>query len=221
MYGKGAKFLRRGLDSILLQTYKDIEVVVTDNSDNDSIKNVCEDPIYSGLSISYYRNPIKGMAFNTNEGIKRAKGNLIKILYMDDYFAHPDALKEIAEQCTGYWLVTACAHDNGSGQFIKPHTPSYNKNIETKNTIGSPSVLTIKNENPLLFDETMTWMLDCDYYKRLYEKYGEPIILDTVNVIIGIGGHQTTNHLTKQTKNDEYRYMKKKYGSALLRWFGL
>lgn len=211
MHGEGVRLLKRSLSAMVSQTYKDFEVVITDNSDDDAIESICKDQLFRSLSIAYYRNPHKGMAPNTNESIRRAKGDLIKILYMDDYFAHDDAIKDIVENFTGSWLVTACGHDDGSGSLQKIHIPSYNKNIQTKNTIGSPSVLTIRNNDPLFFDETMTWMLDCDYYKRLHDKYGKPVILDKVNVVIGLGAHQTTNHLSDNVKQQEHDYMTKKH----------
>ena len=100
--------------------------------------------------------------------------------------------------------------------------PKYNKKIHLgKNTIGSPSVLSIKNENPLFFDENMTWLLDCDYYKRLYDKYGEPLILNEINVVIGTGKHQMTNILSNYAKKKEYYYMAKKYKKRLWSWLKL
>ena len=77
----------------------------------------------------------------------------------------------------------------------------------------TPTILNnpIKNKNPIFFDEKMTWLLDCDYYKRLYEKYGEPTIINDVNVVIGVGSHQTTSSLSKQIKDSEEEYMLKKH----------
>jgi len=212
MHGEGATLLKRNFEALRTQTFKDFEVVITDNSDENMIKNLCAEEQYAVLTINYVKNPRKGMAQNTNEAIKKAKGDLIKILYMDDFLAHENALREIADNFKGHWLVTGCAHDNGSGTRTNPHFPKYTDKIGLgKNTIGSPSVLTIKNENPLLFDEKMTWLLDCDYYKRLYEKYGKPVILDTINVVIGLGKHQTTNYLSDAQKQNEQEYMTQKY----------
>lgn len=211
MDGKAKEVLTRSFDMFKKQTYKNFEVVISDNSEDDAVKNLCEEERYSSLPIRYFRNPVKGMAQNTNESIKRARGDIIKILYMDDYLANENSLKRIAESFKGYWLVTGCKHDNGN-RIFKPHYPSYDDKIRLgKNTIGSPSVLSIKNENPLLFDEKMTWVLDCDYYKRMYDKYGEPEILNEINVVIGLSKEQVTNILPESAKKAEEEYIMKKY----------
>lgn len=193
-------FLTRVLNSLLEQTYQDFEVVITDNSDDDTLEKVART---YGMKIKYYRNPRKGMAQNTNEAIKRSTGDLIKIIYLDDYLAHKDALGDIVEAMRGQWLVSAT--DNNPN-------PRYTHDIEFgNNKLGSPSALTIRNKNPLFFDEEMTWLLDCDYYKRMYALYGAPTILKKVGVNMGIGEHQMSHLLSEEEKLLEHRYMKNKY----------
>lgn len=180
----GAFFLQRCLDSIKLQSFKDYEIIITREGK---------------------------MAENTNAGIKKAKGRLIKILYQDDYFAHENALQFIADAFTGMWLVSGCGHDPGT----HTHYPKYNHDIwKGVNTIGSPSVLTIRNEEPLLFDESLSWLLDCDLYKRMFDKYGYPKILDDINVMIGVGEHQHTHRMEDELKLYEYNYLKEKYDTT-------
>lgn len=178
-------FLRRCINSIKRQTYKNYEIVIT------------EEP--------------GGMAANTNAAIRKSKGDLIKILYMDDYLAHEKALQEIVDNFKGNWLATGCTHDDRN-KIYHEHCPTWNDNIlKGVNTIGSPSVVTIKNGLDIYFDEEMMWLLDCDFYRRLYDKYGPPDILNKVNVVIGIGEHQATNWMGQERKLQEEKYMKKKW----------
>ena len=205
-------WLEKCLDSILAQTEENIEVVITDNSDDDEIKRFTEK---YAMPIKFFKNPRKGMAQNTNEAIKRATGPVIKILYMDDHLAHKDALSDILEafkeKKLHYWLATPCEHTYGKNIF-KQHAPKL-KGIEKGiNTIGSPSVVAFRNNNPLLFDENMTWLLDVDLYKRLLDIFGEPIILEKVGVVIGLHDGQVTNILTNEKKQKEEEYFKAKHG---------
>ncbi len=179
-----AYFLKRCLESIHRQTFQDYEIVITERG---------------------------GMAINTNAAIMQAKGEYIKILFMDDYFAHDNALQEIVDNLEGCdWLATGCVHNDGKGLFNE-HLAEWNDQIYLKNTIGSPSVITFKNKNPLFFDTGMTWMLDCDFYERLHLKHGKPKIIDDINVVIGIGNHQATSILSEELKASEYREMYEKY----------
>lgn len=180
----GDKFLWRLVNSLMSQTFKDYELIITKEG---------------------------RMAENTNAGIKKARGEIIKIIYMDDYLAHPDSLKVIVDNFKGGWLATGCLHDDGIS-VGSPHLPEWNEDIaKGVNTIGSPSVVAVENNNPLLFDEEMSWLLDCDYYKRLFDRYGLPILLDDLNVVLGIGIHQMTKILTNDEKLMEYQLINQKY----------
>ena len=208
-------YFRRCMDSLWDQTFQDFEIVVTDNSEDDVIKDLCDN--WYKKDVRYYRNPNKGMAPNTNEVIKRSAGDLIKILYMDDFMAHNRALEHIynAFRFNTEWLVTGCNHVQGfDDKRINPHMPSYTEGIiYGENTIGSPSVLTIKNHfsDQIYFDEGMQWVLDCDFYKRLHDTYGEPTILKEICTTIGWHEGQMTNTMGEARKLQEADYLRAKY----------
>lgn len=205
------KFFIRCLNSLWDQSMQNFEVVVTDNSEDSVIEDICN---YYKTGINYYRNPIKGMAQNTNEAIRRSKGDLIKILYMDDFMAEIESLKMITKKFEGQWLVTGCTHNKMGENFTQGvHYPVYSQDMHRGvNTIGSPSVLTIKNEEPMLFDESMTWLLDADYYYRMYQKFGEPVIINSINVVIGLHDGQMTHTMGNERKLLEQQYMITKHG---------
>ena len=174
-------FLNRCLESIKTQTFKDYEIVITKDGK---------------------------MAENTNSAIKKSKGELIKILYMDDFLNHKDALQVINDNFKGDWMATACRHEPGT-QVIYPH---YNPEIiYGVNTIGAPSVITIKNDNPILMDENLHWLLDCEWYHRMYQKFGEPTLINDVNVAIGIHPGQSTHLMGDEIKIKEHQEMLEKY----------
>lgn len=194
-------FFRRCLDSLWRQTFQDFEIVVTDNSDDDIIKEICE---YYKTGIRYYRNPDQGMAPNTNAAIKWSKGEIVKVLYMDDYLAHEDVLEMIVNKFKGGWLISGS--DNNSN-------PKWTEDIHLgNNKLGSPSALAFENKDPILFEESLTWLLDCDVYKRLYDRYGEPTIMHGKHIGIGEGLHQATYLISDERKGLEHKYLINKYG---------
>jgi glycosyltransferase involved in cell wall biosynthesis len=86
MGGKGLKFLRQGIESIRLQTFDNYEIIISDNSKVDDIENYCNE-VKKDLNIFYIRNLNKiGISSNINFAIEHAKGNIIKILFQDDFF---------------------------------------------------------------------------------------------------------------------------------------
>lgn len=183
----GDYFLWRLIQSIMRQSFKDYEIVITQD----------------GL-----------MARNTNAGMAKARGELIKILYLDDYFAHDNALQEIVDNFdpNDQWLATGCLHQGMGEQPHSPHLPEYTHDIHRgNNKIGSPSVITIRNSGHLPFDENLSFYLDCDLYKRYYATYGHPKLINDLNVVIGLGDHQTSNTMQEEEKLKEFHYMTLKH----------
>ena len=190
MHGRGVEMLQRNFESLLSQSFKDFEVVITDDSNDDKIRNFCRD--FRGLDIHYTRTALaRGMARNTNSSIQQAKGKWIKILYQDDYLANEMVLQSIVDNIgSAAWLITPA--DNNPNPYWSD-----------VNTLGSPSVLTILNKDPLLLDENLKWTLDLEYYKRLYAKFGPPKIMKNIGICMGVGDWQETNHLSDEIKRKE------------------
>ena len=220
MHGRGATFLRESFEILKSQTFTDFDVVISDGSKDDSIKKLCQE--YTGiLDITYHPHPTStGASSNINNAIKHATGTIIKILLQDDYLYNEHSLADIAahfdlQKTT--WLATPCIHSSESGSFFKPFYPRFNtKLVLGKNTIGAPSVIAIKNQNPLMFDENLHWLLDCDYYERYFEAFGIPTITKEIGVVIRTGDHQLTNTVaTRELRKKEYFYILKKYYAGI------
>lgn len=213
-----AYFLRKQLDILCNQTFKDFDVVISDHSKKDNIKKIC-DSYSDRLDIKYFHNPTGPYtsAFNTNFAMKHCTGKLIKILFLDDFFYHKDALKDIVDNFDlnkDHWLVTACEHTKDGTTYYWPFYPKYHDMIHHgENTISSPSVMTIKNEDIMLFDERMLWLMDVDYYKRMHDKFGLPKIVNKINVVNTVGEHQASaTTATKERRAKEYRWVLQKFG---------
>ncbi|OGO93131.1 MAG: hypothetical protein A3F10_05590 [Coxiella sp. RIFCSPHIGHO2_12_FULL_42_15] len=183
---EGKKFLPRCLNSIKSQNYTNYEIILVEEGK---------------------------VAHNMNCGIKKATGDIIKILCHDDYLNGSFSLEEIVVAWKGGWLVSACVHDQGDGNLILTHYPGWNDHIHRGfNTIGGLSVLAFENKDPLLFTEGLDWVVDVDFYKRAFQRYGLPRFLVTPNVVIGYGSHQATFKLTQEQRTKEMDLMLQTYG---------
>jgi hypothetical protein len=175
-------FLTRCLKSIENQTFKDYEIVLMKHST---------------------------MPVTSNIVIAAARGEVVKVLYMDDWLDNDNYLEVLNSTFfdeTVNWLITAATTNK---------YPAWTDDIETgNNKLGSPSALAFRNYNAdnEFFDFDLSWLLDCDLYKRLEKRFGKPVILKEIEVGIGIHSGQMTHILTDEQKLKEVNYLKEKYG---------
>jgi glycosyltransferase involved in cell wall biosynthesis len=197
MSGRGRYFLRQALESILVQDYPDVEVVISDDSKDDEIASECRD-WDAKLRIRYFQNtgPRISASRKLNLAIDKCEGSVVKILCQDDLLADPSSLKKTVEGLThgNVWLVSAYAHVDENNVRLGSHTPKPNLRIERKNTIGSHSGLAfLKNQQHQRFDEKLFWRMDCELYRRLFENYGKPFYLLSETVKVRQWQGQATN----------------------------
>ena len=215
-YGRGLDFLKNNFDCILNQTYKNFNVIISDHSLDDNIKNLCNS--YSDkFEIKYIKNGnlLGNGPANTNNTIIHADGDIIKIIFQDDFLYQDNALELIAKEFENddcNWLVTGCNHTNDDGKtFSNFMVPRWNDQMATGiNTISSPSVLSFRNINPCLFDEELTMLMDCEMYYQLYIRYGLPKIIMDPLITNRMHEHQISS-LYQKDMWSEINYVKTKH----------
>jgi GT2 family glycosyltransferase/LmbE family N-acetylglucosaminyl deacetylase len=105
--------LREALNSLLLQTYRNLEVVVV-NDGGKKVDHILQD--FSGLPIEYVEHKeSKGRAAAANAGLKKAQGDLVNFLDDDDLL-YPDHVATLVEhlESTGVHAACTCAFE---GQY--------------------------------------------------------------------------------------------------------
>ena len=97
LYNK-AQSIRKTLDSVLAQTYKDFEIVVVDDGSTDGSADVAEATLLasrlSPLAFRLIRKPNGGVSSARNAGILAAKGEYVAFLDGDDLW-HPEYLETL------------------------------------------------------------------------------------------------------------------------------
>jgi glycosyltransferase involved in cell wall biosynthesis len=85
---KRLPYLKRLLASIAEQSYKHYEIIVSDDSDDDSVHHFLQS-FNQLVSIQYFKNtPSLGTPANWNAAISKAKGEWIKLMHDDDWFSN-------------------------------------------------------------------------------------------------------------------------------------
>jgi glycosyltransferase involved in cell wall biosynthesis/peptidoglycan biosynthesis protein MviN/MurJ (putative lipid II flippase) len=114
---KDSKTLSLAIDSVLRQTYKNIEIIVINDAspETDAIDGILD----RYTSIVYVKNDVNlGLAESRNVGLRIASGEYVAFLDADDEYHH----QKIAFQmcCIGENIAVACNLDNFSSRIFFP-----------------------------------------------------------------------------------------------------
>ena len=157
---KHVDYLKRLLDSIAIQTFKDFEVIITDDSPGNEVEQFCLQ-YQSLLPIKYIKNNTSlGSPGNWNACISNASGQWIKIMHDDDWFACPESLKHFA----------GAAFQGKNSQFIFSAFTEIDEQKETKQVaIINKIYLALLRNSPLTL------------FKKNFIAIGKPIINIGIN----------------------------------------
>jgi len=216
------ELLRRTLDSVLVQDYRDFEVIITDDSDDDAI-GVMVASLNDGR-IFYSRNAKQlGSPANWNQAVGLAKGEYIKILHHDDWFANAHSLSQFVSlldahpaSVLGFSASYACTA-NGAVDHV--HAPTSRQLAELRhspvglafnNYIGAPSATILRSKAGLRFDEHLKWLVDVDFYisvlslpGKTYSYINEPQVCVSFQ-----GDHQITNDCSGKQEIEIYEHVR-------------
>jgi glycosyltransferase involved in cell wall biosynthesis len=225
---KRVSFLKRLLDSIELQTYRQFEVVVTDDSPDNEVSDLCRSHALSAV-IRYFKNEKKlGTPENWNETIRRAAGGWIKLMHDDDWFLDPKALKvfaaAVAHNPAGSFFFSGYSNvflDEGRNPPTKVllarewqrRLERNPKTLLSSNRIGPPSVVLHKNIPGIFYDSALKWLVDIDFYIRFLQ-HSKPLLIDENLIAIGLGEEQVTRQVFRnpQVEIPENLYVLNKIG---------
>lgn len=173
------KTICRAVDSILNQTYKNIEIIVIDDGSTDGTLKLLE---AYGNSIKIIKQCHKGANAARNRGIKEAKGEYITFLDSDDEwlpqktYIQMDYLEKKGGQVCycAYKLIndkTQIVPDNHTDE--EKYGSNLNVVLSQHNVIGTPTLMIKKSvlEEVGLFDESMQRLQDYELCIRIAKKY--------------------------------------------------
>ena len=178
----GPKWMAELLDTLEQQTFQDFEVVVSDQSKNDKLMNVCQEYDFDFTYIKYEGSvPCE----NINTAVDNCEGRIIKMMFSDDIFMRKDALERIKyeyDTCLCKWAFSGFANWDGDEYFDEKLPEWREKTLEGNNHLSSPTVVSFLNECKMEFDPNLKLLLDVDFYHRMRWKNGLPNIIPEVLV---------------------------------------
>ena len=219
--------LKKLIESIKSQTFKDYEVIVSDDSDAGHAELCKEITLnYSEhMTIRYIRHKSTGKpGDNWNSSISDASGEYIKMMFHDDWFTDRLSLGRFVElidnskaQCAFSGSIQV-SDDWRYARHIKTDDLEIIqkdiRNLYVGNVIGAPSATIFRNKG-IHFDNRLRWLIDMDYYLAAMIDEKDTIInTDEPLVSIGISDSQLTNYCRQHPGivRREYLYVGRKYG---------
>lgn len=104
----GELFLKEAIDSILAQTFKDFELVISDNGSTDRTEEICRTYAAKDERIRYYRNEQNlGAGWNFNRVFELSRGEYFRWACHDDVCA-PEVLERCIEVLDRNPAVVLC-----------------------------------------------------------------------------------------------------------------
>lgn len=204
VYNEPECFLRKSIESILNQTFRDFEFIIFDDASQYGAGQIVFEYQKSDNRIIYIRNPEnKGLTFNLNKGLDMAKGKYIARMDADD-IAYPNRLKKEVDYMNQHLECAMVASDyyifrDGKLEGHPPIKHSH-RDIRTRLLFGNSDIMhstvmmrrSFLEANHLNYDVTIKKAQDYDLWVRIAGK-GNIMVLSDKLLAYRVHDKQVTN----------------------------
>jgi glycosyltransferase involved in cell wall biosynthesis len=180
----GERYLPECLDSILEQSFQDMEILISDDGSTDGSLEIIKQFAARDSRIRWWKNPKNlGMTGNSNVCLKAAQGDYIKFLHQDDKLLSPLAIQKMASALDSNpraSLVVCQRHYTNLPANVNPATFSKTSGCfsgrqvaatcfeKNDNLIGEPSLTLFRRVLAQRgFDGRLTYMWDWEMWWHL------------------------------------------------------
>jgi glycosyltransferase involved in cell wall biosynthesis len=185
-----ANYISECIESVLIQTFGDYEIIVVDDGSDDNTREVLE--TYA-KKINYFYQENSGPSCSRNKGILKAKGDFIAFLDSDDLWK-PEKLEKsipIIEGYEGVGIVfTNVVFQDFEGNIARVTEYDCLAQDEIKNQMMERTLIVTSSaiirksvvKDVGLFDESLTYGEDWDMFYRIVRKYQARIVKDKLTI---------------------------------------
>lgn len=207
------EFLRKTLNSILKQNFSDYELIISDDTPDDSIKNLLDEFDFGKKLRYFHNNPSLGTPANWNFAVEQAKGEYIKLLHHDDFFTSPKSLEKyvnlLDKNPKAYFAFSATEVWSLASNLKHKHTcsPKHFNRIKREpdflffgNQIGSPSATIYRKTSNIIYDENLKWLVDVDFYVQMLHENSNIVFCSEALICTIDGGEGQVTHSVMKDK---------------------
>lgn len=200
----GERFLREAVQSVLDQKYSPVEIIIVDDGSTDGTATVARS---LGETVRYLHQTNQGPAAARNRGIEHAQGSLIAFADADDlwpskklelqlpYLINDPAIEIVMGRIQQVRLSKTV---NGQTQAEEFDEPAFSVNL------GSAVIRKSVFERVGLFDETMRYSEDVDWFMRAREAGAAIVTIDAVTLLY----RQHEENMTRGKSTSELNVLK-------------
>lgn len=136
VYKTAEKYLRKSIESVINQSYTNIELILIDDGSPDDCGKICEEYSLFDSRVRTIHKKNGGVSSARNEGIKNAYGNYLVFVDSDDEIKENmcETLLSLAKKNDSDIVVSSCNH------IIKGKKIKNIQNIEYKNVCSSEAI---------------------------------------------------------------------------------
>lgn len=173
----GARFLRDSIESVLSQTYQNIEFIIVDDCSTDETPKIIKDYADRDKRIRYYRNNENlKLPRNLNKGFSLSKGEYLTWT-SDDNMYKSTAIEDMVEalrKTKSDFVYASFDIMDAEGRIVGVHeADSENmKKIAGENTVGACFLYT-RNVYQVIgeYNPELVLVEDFDYWQRIFSRF--------------------------------------------------
>jgi glycosyltransferase involved in cell wall biosynthesis len=174
-------YIAQAIDSVLAQTYNNIEILVAYRDSADNTRSAIESYLAAGKIILVHQSG-KGLSNGRNVAIARARGEFIAFLDVDDLFLPEKIAKQVDyllahPKCDACYVGIRHFRDDDVATLLQLNYVYYSgddvlPNLLRKSFIAPSTVMVRRKtiDRIGLFDETLRRSEDWEYWARLVQR---------------------------------------------------
>lgn len=207
-----ARHIEKAMESVLSQSYPDVEYVIVDGGSSDGTVDVIRKHAERDARIKWVSEPDRGISDAMNKGVALATGEVIAHLHSDEYYLDREVLVEVAEvfrrSPDSLWATGGFHFVDSGGRFLKEiqvRRYCYRRLIHS-NIILHPATF-IRREAFLAaggFDLSIEYCMDYHLWLRL-GAMGNPVPIKRAVACFGVHGGSRSLAQAEEAYAEEFK----------------
>lgn len=174
-------WIKRCLDSVLTQTYQNLEIVVIDDGSDDGSAEMIKQFVQKDSRIRYFFQENQGEASARNQGIRRASGSIVAFVDADDYIEKDmyEKMMAVMEERAADIVECSCRKVSPGGRTLQ------NSELKEETIVGRRQCV----KHYLRQENVANYTCNKIYRKKLFDDLKIPALRYSVDYYINAMVH--------------------------------